>query len=68
MYIKYYQSSSKCTAQGRSFIANSGTTAAFLAKAGLPPQTQEPRLQFYQGLNRYVSFSLLSAPHSLFSI
>ena len=31
-------------------------------------QTQEPRLQFYQGLNRCGSFPLLSAAHSLFSI
>ena len=31
---------------GRSFIANSGTKAAALL-AGLPLQTQEPRLQFY---------------------
>ena len=29
---------------------------------------QEPRLQFYQGLNRCGSFQLLSAPQSLFSI
>ena len=28
----------------------------------------EPRLQFYQGLNRCGSFPLLSAPHSIFSI
>ena len=34
----------------------------------LPPQTQEPRLQFYQVLNRCGSFPLLSAPHSLFNI
>ena len=42
--------------------------AAVLLKAGLPPQTQEPMLKFYQGLNRCGSFPLLSAPHSLFSI
>ena len=40
---------------------------AVLPKAVLPPQTQEPRLQFYQGLNRCDSFPLISAPHSLFS-
>ena len=28
--------------------------------AGLPPQTQEPRLQLYQGLNRCDSLPLLS--------
>ena len=33
--------------KGRSFTANSGTKAAVLPKAGLPPQTQESRLQFY---------------------
>ena len=37
-------------------------------QAGLPPQTQEPRLQFYQGLNRCGSFPLPSALHSPFSI
>ena len=33
----------------RSFTASEGAKAAVLPKAGLPPQTQEPRLQFYQG-------------------
>ena len=54
--------------KGRSFTASAGTWSAVLPKAVLPPQTQEPRLQFYQGLNRCDSFPLLSAPHSLFSI
>ena len=35
--------------KGRSFTGNPGTKAAVLLKAGLPPQTQEPKLQFYQG-------------------
>ena len=35
--------------KGRSFTASLGTKAAVLPKAGLPPQIQEPRLQFYQG-------------------
>ena len=39
----------------------------FCPKAGLSPQTQEQTLRFYQGFNRCGSFSLLSAPHSLFS-
>ena len=57
--------------KGRSLTASAGTWVAVLPKAGLPPQTQEPRLQFYQGLNRFGSFPLLSAPSlslSLFSI
>ena len=33
--------------KGRSLTANLGTKAAVLPKAGLPLQTQEPRLQFY---------------------
>ena len=33
----------------RSLSANAGTKAVVVPKAGLPPQTQEPRLQFYQG-------------------
>ena len=36
--------------KGRSFTASAGTKAAVLPKAGLPPQTQKPRLLFYQGL------------------
>ena len=47
--------------KGRSFTA-SAATAAVLPKAGLPPQTLEPRLQFYHGLNNCGSFPLLSAP------
>ena len=35
--------------KGRSFTASEGTKSAVLPKAGVPPQTQEPRLQFYQG-------------------
>ena len=54
--------------KGRSFTASGETYAAVLPKAGLPPLTQEPRLQLYQGFNMCGSFSLLSAPHSLFSI
>ena len=52
----------------RSYTASAGTYTAVLPKADLPLQTQEPRLQFYQGLNRCGSFPLLSASHSLFSI
>ena len=32
--------------KGRSFIASAGTKVAVLPKAGLSPQSQEPRLQF----------------------
>ena len=35
--------------KGRSFTASAGTKVTVLPKAGLPPQTKEPRLQFYQG-------------------
>ena len=35
--------------KGRSFNASAGTKAAVLPKAGIPPQTQETRLQFNQG-------------------
>ena len=47
--IIQYTSSSKCSAKSRFFTANAGTKAAVLPKAGLPPETEEPRLQFYQG-------------------
>ena len=53
---------------GRPFTASEGSQAAVLSKAGLPPQTQDRRLQFYQELNRCGSFPLFSAPQSLFSI
>ena len=52
----------------RYFTAGTGTQAPVLPKASLLPQTQEPRLQFYQRLNRCGSFPLLSVSHSLFSI
>ena len=35
---------------------------AVLPKAGLPLKTREPRLQFYQGLNRCSSFPLFPHP------
>ena len=41
--------------------------SVFCPRAGLPLQTQEPRLQFYHGLNGCSSFPLLSTLHSLFS-
>ena len=72
------------SAEGRPSTSNSGTKAAVLPKAGLPHQTQEPRLQFCRrqafhiklrnqgcslpGMTRCGSFSLFSAPHSPFSI
>ena len=64
--IKYHHQ--RVLNKGRPFTANAGTQAAVLPKAGLPPQTQEPRLQFYQGFKRCSSFLLFSASHSLFSI
>ena len=45
----------------RSYTASAGTQAAVLPKTGLPLQTQEPRLQFYQGLDRCGSFPSFSA-------
>ena len=54
--------------KGRSFTASAETKTVVLPMAGFPPQTLEPRLQFYQGLNRCGSFPLLYASHSLFSI
>ena len=62
----FTSSSSSCVLpKGRSFNASGETQAAVLPKAGLPPQTQEPRLQFQQGFNRCGSFPLLSASPSL---
>ena len=49
-----------------SFTASAGTQAEVLPKAGLPPQTQEPRMQIYQGLNRCGSFRCF--PHPILSL
>ena len=49
-------------------IVNEVNERVFCQRAGLSLQTQEPRLQFYHGLNRCSSFPFLSVPHSLFSI
>ena len=54
------------SAYGRSSTTNSRTKVTVLSDAGLPLQTQEPRLQFYQSwIGTVGSFPLLSAPHSL---
>ena len=58
-YYTHYQS---VLPKGWSFTASAGTQAVVLPKAGLAPQTQEPRLRFYQGLDRCGSFPLLSTP------
>ena len=60
VFINHHQS---VLPKVRFFAASAGTNVAVLTKAGLPPQTQEPRLQFY----RWGSFPLFSAPHSLIS-
>ena len=54
--------------KGRCINARTGTYAAVLPKADLPPHARELRLLVYQGVDRCGSFPLLSAPHSLFSI
>ena len=46
MYHHHHQS---VLPKGRSLTASAGTKAAFLPKTHLPPQTQKPTLQFYQG-------------------
>ena len=38
----------QCSAKRQVLRYSAGAKAAVLQKAGLPPQTQEPRLQFYQ--------------------
>ena len=45
----------------RFFIANAGTLAAVLPKAGLPLQTRGPRFAVLLEMNRCGSFPLLSA-------
>ena len=52
--------------KGMSFTVITGTKAAVLLKAGLPAQTQEPRLQFYQG--RIGAVASHCFPHPILSI
>ena len=68
-YTMYWSSSSVCSAQEQVLHCNKCRNLGCSSpKAGLPPQTQEPRLQFYQRLDKFDSFPLLFVPHSLFSI
>ena len=67
--ILHLTSSSDCSAQGqilhckgRFFTVSAGSHAAVLPKAGIPPKTPEPRLQFYLGLNRCCSFPFFPHP------
>ena len=62
LYLLHHQS---VLSKGRSFTASKETKAAVLPKAGVPPQNQKPRLQFYQGwLGAVVSCCF---PHSTLS-
>ena len=45
-YFHYYHHYQNVLPKGRSFTASAGTKVAVLLKAGLPSQSQEPRLQF----------------------
>ena len=54
--------------KGRSSTASAGTKAAVMPKAGLPPQTQESRMQFYEGYIGAVASQYFLQAHSLFSI
>ena len=54
--------------KGRSFTANSGTTAAVLPKGRSSTANSGTKVAVLLGINRYGSFLLLSAPHSLISI
>ena len=61
-------SSSECSAQGQVLHCKRRNLGCSSSEDRCSTQTQEPMLQFYQGLNRCSSFRLLSAPHSLFNI
>ena len=62
------QHSKKCSARGQVLHCKRRNLGCSSGKGDLPLQTQEPRLKFYQELNRLGSFPLFSASHSLFSI
>ena len=50
------------SSSSQSLTERSGTKVAVLPNAGLPPQTQEPRLQFYQGWIGAVASHCFSYP------
>ena len=54
--------------KGRSFTANSGTKVAFLLKGRSSTANSGTQVAVLLGMNRYGSFPLLSAPHTLFTI
>ena len=54
--------------KGRSFTTNSGTKAAVLFKGRSSTANSGTQVAVLLGMYRYGSFSLLSAPHSLFRI
>ena len=68
IYISSPSSLSECSAQGQVLHCKRRNLGCSSAEDSLPPQTQEIRLQFYQGLKRCGSFPLLSASRSLFSV
>ena len=66
--IAYIIISLECSVQGQVLHCKHRNLDCSSAKAGVPPQIQEPRLQFNNRLNRCGSVPLLSTPHSPFSI
>ena len=54
--------------KGRSYTANTGTKVAVLSKGKSSTANSETKVAVLLGINRFGSFPLLSAPHSLFSI
>ena len=59
--MKYHQ---RVLPKGKSFTASAGTYAAVLPKAGLPPQGQEPRLQFLIGAVAFRFFPRNNRPYN----
>ena len=67
-HSRIISSSSECYAKGQTLHSKRMNRGCRSAEGRFSTATQEPRLQFYQELNRCGSFPLLSAPHSLFNI
>ena len=66
--LRYYHQYHQCVLlKGRCFTVNSVNKTAVLPKGRFSPQTRNQGAVLV-GMNRYGSFSLFSAPHSLFNI
>ena len=68
MYYHHHYHHQRVLNKGWSFNANAGTKVAVLSKGRRSTANSGSKIAVLLGINRCRSFSLLSAPHSLFII